>query len=95
MSTVVPTDERIGMKHGAGGRAMRRLIEESFRSAFTFEPELPAGLIGLSAMDDLFAHGVENGFAGREGIRLSAAHESESCPFRAADTAGDRRIKCR
>ncbi|MBS1820017.1 MAG: hydrogenase expression/formation protein HypE [Acidobacteria bacterium] len=52
MSTVVPTDERIGLKHGAGGRAMRRLIEESFHKAFTFEPEIPAGVIGLSAMDD-------------------------------------------
>jgi hydrogenase expression/formation protein HypE len=52
MSAVVPTDDRITMKHGAGGRAMRRLIEEAFHKAFTFEPELPAGIIGLSAMDD-------------------------------------------
>lgn len=52
MSTVSNADEHIGMKHGAGGRAMRRLIEESFRTAFTFEPELPAGVLGLSAMDD-------------------------------------------
>jgi hydrogenase expression/formation protein HypE len=40
------------LKHGAGGRAMRRLIEEAFHRAFTFEPEVPAGVIGLSAMDD-------------------------------------------
>lgn len=52
MSTAIPADQHIGMKHGAGGRAMRRLIEESFRTAFTFEPELPAGILGLSAMDD-------------------------------------------
>lgn len=50
MSSVV--DERIGLKHGAGGRAMRRLIEESFLHAFHTEPEIPAGLLGLSAMDD-------------------------------------------
>ncbi len=52
MSTAMPADDSIGMKHGAGGRAMRRLIEESFHKAFTFEPELPAGILGLSAMDD-------------------------------------------
>ena len=52
MSAVIPTDDRILLKHGAGGRAMRRLIEESFQTAFTFSPELSAGIIGLSAMDD-------------------------------------------
>jgi len=52
MSTVVPTDDRIMLKHGAGGRAMRRLIEEAFYGAFTFEPELQPGVIGLPAMDD-------------------------------------------
>jgi hypothetical protein len=36
MSTVVQTDDRIMLKHGAVGRAMRRLIEESFHNAFTF-----------------------------------------------------------
>lgn len=50
MSSVV--DDRIGLKHGAGGRAMRRLIEESFLQAFHTDPEIPAGLLGLSAMDD-------------------------------------------
>ena len=52
MSSNVPPDDRIGLKHGAGGRAMRRLIEEAFMKAFHPEPEIPAGLIGLSAMDD-------------------------------------------
>lgn len=52
MSTVVPADDRIMLKHGAGGRAMRRLIEEAFHTAFALDPELPAGLIGLQAMDD-------------------------------------------
>lgn len=52
MSTGVPTDDRIMLKHGAGGRAMRRLIEEACHSAFSFQPELSAGIIGLSAMDD-------------------------------------------
>jgi hydrogenase expression/formation protein HypE len=40
-------DERVGMKHGAGGRAMRALIEDVFASGF---PE-PDG-VGLAAMDD-------------------------------------------
>jgi hydrogenase expression/formation protein HypE len=52
MSTVIPTDDRIMLKHGAGGRAMRRLIEDAFHTAFTFEPPQPAGVIGLPAMDD-------------------------------------------
>lgn len=52
MSTVIPADDRILMKHGAGGRAMRRLIEESFQDAFLGDPQVPAGIIGLDAMDD-------------------------------------------
>jgi len=42
--------DRVMMKHGAGGRAMRALIEEIFvRGA----PDgLPAGSVGLAAMDD-------------------------------------------
>ena len=45
-------NECVRLEHGAGGRAMRRLIEETFHAAFTFEPELQPGVIGLSAMDD-------------------------------------------
>jgi hydrogenase expression/formation protein HypE len=42
--------DRILMKHGAGGRAMRTLIEETFvRGA---PGELPSGSVGLDAMDD-------------------------------------------
>jgi hydrogenase expression/formation protein HypE len=52
MTALTPTDDRIMLKHGAGGRAMRRLIEEAFLRAFATEPERPAGVIGLSAMDD-------------------------------------------
>jgi hydrogenase expression/formation protein HypE len=40
---------KITLKHGAGGRAMRRLIEEVFVPGFA---ELPADGIGLGAMDD-------------------------------------------
>jgi hydrogenase expression/formation protein HypE len=40
--------ERIAMKHGAGGRAMRRLIEDVLTVGFR-EPE---GGFGLAAMDD-------------------------------------------
>jgi hydrogenase expression/formation protein HypE len=52
MSTVIPSEEHISLKHGGGGRAMRRLVEETFRHAFTFDPEQVAGEIGLEAMDD-------------------------------------------
>src|SRR5512140_830849 len=38
---------KIGMKHGSGGRAMRRLIEEVFLSLAS-----PVDGIGLSALDD-------------------------------------------
>lgn len=44
------TDERIVMKHGAGGRAMRRLIEDILVAGF--DDALPEGSIGLRAMDD-------------------------------------------
>ena len=46
------TDERILLKHGAGGRAMRRLIEDAFLHAFETDPPLPAGCLGVAAMDD-------------------------------------------
>jgi len=42
-------DQRIGLKHGAGGRAMRALIEDVFVKGFA---ETPVDGIGLSAMDD-------------------------------------------
>jgi len=42
-------DERIGLKHGAGGRAMRTLIQQVFAQGVG---ETRAGDIGLSAMDD-------------------------------------------
>lgn len=44
-----PAAERIGLKHGAGGRAMRRLIEELFLPLG--EPG-PVDGVGLAAMDD-------------------------------------------
>lgn len=50
--SAVATDSQILMKHGAGGRAMRRLIEEAFLRAFETEPPLPAGRLGVEAMDD-------------------------------------------
>ena len=40
-------DDRIGMKHGAGGRAMRSLIEEVFLGLAS-----PVDGIGLAALDD-------------------------------------------
>ena len=50
--TTTAVDERIMLKHGAGGRAMRRLIEEAFLTAFGTDPVEPAGLLGVAAMDD-------------------------------------------
>lgn len=41
-------EERIGLKYGAGGRAMRALIEQVFGAGFAE----PAGGVGLAAMDD-------------------------------------------
>ena len=46
------TDDRILLKHGAGGRAMRRLIEDAFLHAFETDPVAPAGCVGVPAMDD-------------------------------------------
>jgi hydrogenase expression/formation protein HypE len=45
------TDQRIMLKHGAGGRAMRRLIHEAVLEAFHTDLETP-GLLGLAALDD-------------------------------------------
>ncbi len=52
MPGVTGSDQQILLKHGAGGRAMRRLIEEAFLHAFETEPELRPGVIGVAAMDD-------------------------------------------
>jgi hydrogenase expression/formation protein HypE len=52
MIALTAPDERIRLKHGAGGRAMRRLIEDAFAHAFETDPRQPAGVIGLAAMDD-------------------------------------------
>ena len=43
-------DERIALKHGAGGRAMRALIEERVRR--TASTDAAATAVGLAAMDD-------------------------------------------
>ncbi len=42
-------DAKVSLKHGAGGRAMRALIEDVFLRGFT---DTPADGIGLAAMDD-------------------------------------------
>ncbi len=46
------SEERVLLKHGAGGRAMRRLIDEVFVGAFRTDPPMPAGVLGLAALDD-------------------------------------------
>jgi len=48
----ITTDDRVLLKHGAGGRAMRRLITDAFLAAFKTEPPERAGLLGVAAMDD-------------------------------------------
>lgn len=52
MSAVTLAEDRIMLKHGAGGGAMRRLIRDAFLTAFATDPPEPAGLVGLTAMDD-------------------------------------------
>jgi hydrogenase expression/formation protein HypE len=44
----VPAIERVALKHGAGGRAMRRLIEEVFLDGIAPVP----GMVGPEALDD-------------------------------------------
>jgi len=45
----VALDGRISLRHGAGGRAMRALIEQVFAAGF---PPAPGEEIGLAALDD-------------------------------------------
>jgi hydrogenase expression/formation protein HypE len=52
MTATLAGDERILMKHGAGGRAMRQLIADAFLHAFETDPPEPAGFVGVAAMDD-------------------------------------------
>lgn len=52
MSAGLTRDDRITLKHGAGGRAMRGLIEDAFQQAFATDPVQQPGVIGLAAMDD-------------------------------------------
>lgn len=50
--SLVAADERIMLKHGAGGRAMRHLIQDAFLRAFETDPPERAGWLGVAAMDD-------------------------------------------
>lgn len=52
-------EDKVLLKHGAGGRAMRQLVREVFAGGF---PEGPAGLYGLAAMDDGAALPLGDGF---------------------------------
>lgn len=52
------TEERVTLKHGAGGGAMRRLVEETLAAGFLEERE---GEVGLSAMDDGAAFRLPDG----------------------------------
>jgi hydrogenase expression/formation protein HypE len=46
----LPVDDRIAMKHGAGGRAMRALIEQVFLRGLDADDR--PGIVGLAALDD-------------------------------------------
>ncbi|MDP1570862.1 MAG: hydrogenase expression/formation protein HypE [Vicinamibacterales bacterium] len=46
----LPADDRVAMKHGAGGRAMRALIEQVFLRGL--DPDTRPGIVGLAALDD-------------------------------------------
>jgi len=48
-SGLIGRDEIVTLKHGAGGRAMRTLIQETLAAGFL---DAPASGIGLAAMDD-------------------------------------------
>jgi len=48
-ASVSPREEFVSLKHGAGGRAMRRLIAEALTQGMT---DLPVDGVGLAAMDD-------------------------------------------
>lgn len=56
-----PVEQQIGLKHGAGGRAMRALIESVFLAG-RFEPLRPHGGVGPEAMDDGAAIPCGDGF---------------------------------
>lgn len=56
---VSTTDDLVGLKHGAGGRAMRRLIAETLAAGFA---DIPAPGVGLAAMDDGAAIPVADGW---------------------------------
>lgn len=59
----MPTDRAVTLKHGAGGRAMRRLIEETLTSGYpALRGEGVDRAIGLAAMDDGAAIPVGDGW---------------------------------
>jgi hydrogenase expression/formation protein HypE len=49
LNVLTAREEIVTLKHGAGGRAMRRLIEETLTAGFV---DVPVEGIGLAAMDD-------------------------------------------
>lgn len=59
-------DDRVTLKHGSGGRAMRGLIEQIFAAG----AEDPPGVIGLAAMDD----GAAIPFGGRFLVLTTDSH---------------------
>jgi hydrogenase expression/formation protein HypE len=60
MTYTTAATDRIQLKHGAGGPAMRRLVADAFLTAFATEPPHRAGVVGVDAMDDGAAVRVGN-----------------------------------
>jgi len=77
----VAVDDRILLKHGAGGRAMRRLIEDAFLHAFETDPPSPAGWLGVAAMDDGGAMRIGNRWL----VMTTDSHVIKPAFFRGGD----------
>jgi hydrogenase maturation factor len=75
-------DERITLKHGAGGRARRRLIVQVFTRGVV--GATTPGTVGLSALDDGAAVPIGDAWLVVTTTRMS----STRCSFPAATSAG-------
>ena len=58
MRTTLPLGTTVSLKHGAGGRAMRALIEQLFAEG----AQQPPGSVGLAEMDDGAAFPLHDGW---------------------------------
>ena len=82
--------QRIALRHGGGGRAMRMLIEEVFMRGAS---DIPVDGVGLAAMDDGAAAALR--LPRRGALRRSQLGAPGSRPPRAAPGTRQRRRACR